>query len=588
MANISRDSHQPSKNYDKVILQQGEPVTDYDFNETQDIIRTKIRNIVTELMGNGVAGTSHWEVTPNVNDNDFDISSGTVYSSGWRIDLTSDTTAIDEGLTLTTPTSNRTDVVYLDIYEIEIDSTEDPNIRHTKLDGTGIEPTRRIKIVGDLKVDEGTSTFPSDGEISGVYHTYLPLATLNRLADDPTITSNMIVDERKIAGIKPRFNTTDGHNHDGNNSKKVDSFNVPYDNNSSELTSNTVKSALNELDGKKLDKDGSEAMTGDLNLGGNNLDNINNIIHKNGMVFDLKNTVEGSVTKLSGTPTGGSLTNYLEVDPDNTKATFVNGMTPYVGTSRVLTTGDEGSGNGLDADLLDGNEANYFATANNLSSHTSDTSIHTTQEEVEDFVDGLLNAGDNVTLTYNDSGNTLTVSVAGGHTSGLNADALDGNHASYFASQTNLDNHTTNGSIHTTHEEVEDFVNGLLIGGSNISLNYDDSGDSLTINVSDGSGSGLNADTLDGNHASYFASQTNLDSHTTNGGIHTSHEEVEDIVGGLLVGGSNISLNYDDSNNSLTINGSDGRMDDSPIKLDTRTSDPSSPEVGQIWLRTDL
>lgn len=33
---------------------------------------------------------------------------------------------------------------------------------------------------------------------------------------------------------------------------------------------------------------------------------------------------------------------------------------------------------------------------------------------------------------------------------------------------------------------------------------------------------------------------------------------------------------------------SDGKLSTVPIVLENRTSDPSSPAVGEIWLRTDL
>jgi len=60
---------------------------------------------------------------------------------------------------------------------------------------------------------------------------------------------------------------------------------------------------------------------------------------------------------------------------------------------RLLTTADEGTGNGLDADTLDGNEATHFATASNLSSHTGDTSnphsVTSTQASYDNTTSGL-------------------------------------------------------------------------------------------------------------------------------------------------------------------------------------------------------
>lgn len=73
-----------------------------------------------------------------------------------------------------------------------------------------------------------------------------------------------------------------------------------------------------------------------------------------------------------------------------------------------------------------------------------------------------------------------------------------------------------------TDEEIEDVVDALLLGGTNVTLTYDDAGDSLTIDATD------------------------TDTQRTN-------EEIEDVVGALVAGGSNITATYDDANNTLTI-----------------------------------
>ena len=57
---------------------------------------------------------------------------------------------------------------------------------------------------------------------------------------------------------------------------------------------------------------------------------------------------------------------------DNILRLTGTGATLQVGTNRVLTTADEGSGNGLDADTLDGNHASAFLTAHpNISAASS-------------------------------------------------------------------------------------------------------------------------------------------------------------------------------------------------------------------------
>jgi len=67
-------------------------------------------------------------------------------------------------------------------------------------------------------------------------------------------------------------------------------------------------------------------------------------------------------------------------------------------------------------------------------------------------------------------------------------------------------------------EAVEDIINGLLAGGTNITLSYDDANDILTIDTT-----ALN------------------------------QEEVEDTVAGLVTAGTAITVNYDDANDALSI-----------------------------------
>lgn len=190
MANISRNSFQPSQNYDKVIIQQGVPITDYDLNEMQDIIRYSRRKLVIEIFGNCFIEDG-WKIVGINEANNFQIKAGPCYREGYRIALPADTTATDYGLTLTTPTEDRTDVVYIDFYEVEIDSVADPAIIHPKLADAGIEPSRRIKLKVDLRIAEGGS-LPVDG--GG--HYYIHLADINRVGGNALITPDMVVDRR--------------------------------------------------------------------------------------------------------------------------------------------------------------------------------------------------------------------------------------------------------------------------------------------------------------------------------------------------------------------------------------------------------
>lgn len=137
-----------------------------------------------------------------------------------------------------------------------------------------------------------------------------------------------------------------------------------------------------------------------------------------------------------------------------------------------------------------------------------------------------------------------------------------------------LEGHThTSANISDFTEAVQDAANGVIVAGSGISKTYDDTAGTLTIantgvtsvnGVSgavtagnlltaltsvDGAGSGLDADTLDGNHASAFA----LSSHThTAANVTDFTEAAQDAVGGIVSGSNSLAVTYNDATPSIT------------------------------------
>jgi ribulose bisphosphate carboxylase small subunit len=107
-----------------------------------------------------------------------------------------------------------------------------------------------------------------------------------------------------------------------------------------------------------------------------------------------------------------------------------------------------------------------------------------TQEQIEDLVGALLVAGSNITLDYNDSAGTLTITGTGG--GGL------------------------------TQEQVEDAVAALLVAGSNIDIDYNDSAGTLTITGTGGGTPGGSDTQVQRNNAGSFGGITNLTSDGTN------------------------------------------------------------------------
>ena len=78
-------------------------------------------------------------------------------------------------------------------------------------------------------------------------------------------------------------------------------------------------------------------------------------------------------------------------------------------------------------------------------------------------------------------------------------------------------------------EEAQDAVAALLQAGTNITLNYDDTADTLTIDAAGGGG----------------------------GGEYTD-EQAQDAVAAALAGGTNVTVTYDDSTGTITVDGFSG------------------------------
>lgn len=153
-------------------------------------------------------------------------------------------------------------------------------------------------------------------------------------------------------------------------------------------------------------------------------------------------------------------------------------------------------------------------------------------EEVEDAVNNLLDAGTNVTTSYDDVNNTLTIN----------------------SSDTTL-----------TNEEVEDVVGGLITGGTNVTVTYDDAGNELTVDANDTNthpsssddGTQVISEVGDFNFSDKLSVADDGDSTVTVSTSALDTEEVEDAINSLLTAGSNVSLTYDDANNSLTVAATD-------------------------------
>jgi vancomycin permeability regulator SanA len=138
----------------------------------------------------------------------------------------------------------------------------------------------------------------------------------------------------------------------------------------------------------------------------------------------------------------------------------------------------------------------YHITAAEAASIASIASI---DETIDDRVNNLLVAGANITLTYNDPANTLTIASTGG----VSNEVIDDRVASLLVAGSNVTltyddvaNTLTIDAPATTNEQIDDRVNNLLVAGTNITLTYNDAANTLTIDATGGGGGVSQAEVL--------------------------------------------------------------------------------------------
>lgn len=215
MGNYSRDTFDRLKHYVGVRLQQGVPLIDADWNEQEDIHRYELRAFLKWFAGNGVPkgndGFAIIAAAGTTNNLDIRGGNGTAEGAGRCIVEGLDvmiastlrysaqplynnpTLAGQWGVTpivpLTTPVAARIDTVYLDVWEREVDSSEDASLINPAI---GIESCVRLKREWAVRVAQGSLTAPAPP----AGHVFYPLARLQRPAGNATITAAMIEDLR--------------------------------------------------------------------------------------------------------------------------------------------------------------------------------------------------------------------------------------------------------------------------------------------------------------------------------------------------------------------------------------------------------
>lgn len=220
MANYSRETYNRLAQYASVRLQKGVPLVDADWNERDELRRGELRDFLRAFVGDGVPqGNDGFRIAAANAANDFEIrggdgtaaGAGRCMVDGWEALNVSPVRysgqrladqALRAGLAplpaLTTPTAERSDLVYLHVWEREVGATEDRTLVNLAI---GVETCVRLKREWAVRVAEGATTLP----VPPAGHAFTPLARLNRRAGESTIRPEQIVDLRRVAlGILPR------------------------------------------------------------------------------------------------------------------------------------------------------------------------------------------------------------------------------------------------------------------------------------------------------------------------------------------------------------------------------------------------
>jgi hypothetical protein len=223
-ANISVDSFVAAKNYTRVIMEQGAPVTDRDLNEIGQIAGYHHSCFITDFIGSGPpTGSTGYQCTGNSLSNDFLIGAGRLYVAdspkGGAVPLGTLLTSAGFNYTtqlvpsvggsqtslpaLTTPTGSRADTVWLELYRQDYGPLDDTTLYFANPNtSSNTDISHRHKAFSVIRVWEGSGAYSGLGSTAitsapfyNSAHSYYPLANIARTAT-ATISSGMVTDLR--------------------------------------------------------------------------------------------------------------------------------------------------------------------------------------------------------------------------------------------------------------------------------------------------------------------------------------------------------------------------------------------------------
>jgi hypothetical protein len=267
--------------------------------------------------------------------------------------------------------------------------------------------------------------------------------------------------------------------------------------------------------------------TASLTIGGTNMSLVNDTtVPGNTKYYGTNGSgIRGWYSLGNGTVTSLSVTDSADID-----FTLINPTTTPNITASLLPTGvtasTYGSSTNIPSFTVDAN--GRITAASSAAISISSSSISNFNEAVDDRVAALLVAGSNITLTYDDTANTLTVAAPTAY----------------------------------TDEQAQDAIGAMLFNTSDVEFTYTDVIPRLQAILAD---TGVVAGTygaasltplIQTDVKGRIYSISSLPIGITSTAVSDFSEAVDDRVSNLLVAGTNITLSYNDTAGTLTINSS--------------------------------
>ena len=272
-----------------------------------------------------------------------------------------------------------------------------------------------------------------------------------------------------------------------------------------------VWNAGNDGSGSGLDADTLDGVQGSSFLRSDAIDTFNaSYLEFGGTAVTASEGGEIRLTSPSGQSNGDTV-----IDMNGVNLRFFYANSPFKGAylpltsladsvaSRILTTSDEGSGNGLDADTLDGIQGSSFLRSDISDAMFGTLTLHSGGTNTYGWLKGYPNNNHFITIRADITGSTSSPTVSAGHYHNY-VEYLNTDSSGFYFKRSDTGTYTDVAKITRT---------GIYFGSNTV-----------WHAGNDGSGSGLDADTLDGTQLSNISttnsteySSGNFDSFTSNG-----------------------------------------------------------------------